>query len=98
MTRREFVKLHNACAKSLSRLRQESRQTLNLLALIGRFPESVEYRTALSLQRQSENEAEADFLDRQRVLLGVITSERAGLRPCSSPRTRASKRLSACGA
>ena len=73
MTQREFDKLHKACLRSLNHLHEESRKTLNLLALVRQFPGSVENRAALELQRQSESEAQLDYQARSRHLLEIVS-------------------------
>ncbi len=72
MTQREFDQLHKACLKSLNHLHEESRKTLNLLALVRQFPSSVENRASLELQSQSESEAQADYQDRLRQLVTIV--------------------------
>ena len=72
MTQREFDQLHRSCLKSLDHLHEESRKTLNLLALVRQFPESVENRAALDLQRQSESEAQLDYQARLRHLVEIV--------------------------
>ena len=76
MTQREFEQLHKSCLKSLNRLNEESRKTLNLLALVRQFPESVENRAALDLQRRSESEAQTDYETRLRQLVTIVTTGR----------------------
>src|SRR6266481_256135 len=49
---RKFAHLHKACGKSLDRLQNECRQTLNLLASVTHFPLTMEKRTALDFQCQ----------------------------------------------
>jgi len=73
MTQREFDQLHKSCLKSLNHLHEESRKTLNLLALVRQFPGSVENRAALDLQRQSESEAQLDYQARLRHLLEIVS-------------------------
>ena len=72
MTQREFGKLHKTCLKSLNHLHEESRKTLNLLALVRQFPGSVENHAALELQRQAESEAQADYQTRLRQLVSIV--------------------------
>jgi hypothetical protein len=76
MTQREFDQLQKSCLKSLNHLHEESRKTLNLLALARQFPGSVENRAALELQRQSEGEALADYQARVRELLTIVAARR----------------------
>ena len=76
MTQREFEQLHKSCLKSLNQFHEESRKTLNLLALARQFPGSVENRAALELQRQSESEAQADYQARLRQLVTIVTTGR----------------------
>jgi len=73
MTQREFDQLHRSCLKSLNHLHEESRKTLNLLALVRQFPGSVENHATLELQRESENEAQADYQARLRQLVAIVT-------------------------
>ena|SRR5438132_1192098 len=85
MTRREFAKSYNACQRSLERFHQESLRTLNLLTLIGQFPESVEYRTTLELQRESEMAAQSEYHDRlNNLLTAVEKSARPRLWPAAA--------------
>ena len=72
MTQREFDQLHRSCLKSLDHLHEESRKTLNLLALVRQFPGSVENRAALELQRQSESEAQLDYQARLLQLVTIV--------------------------
>ena len=72
MTQREFDQLHKSCLKSLNHLHEESRKTLNLLALVRQFPGSVENRAALELQRQADGEAQADYQARLRQLVTIV--------------------------
>ena len=72
MTQRDFDQLHKSCLKSLNHLHEESRKTLNLLALVRQFPGSVENRAALDLQRQSESEAQLDYQARLLQLVTIV--------------------------
>ena len=58
MVKKNILRLHSACVKTLERLNLESRKTLNLLLLVIAHPFDVERRTALSLQRDQEKEAQ----------------------------------------
>jgi hypothetical protein len=58
---RQFSKLQDKCRLSFHRLQSESEKTLNLLALLRRFPDSMESRSALVLQLQNERKAQVDY-------------------------------------
>jgi uncharacterized protein (DUF924 family) len=72
MSRQEFDKLCKACGRSLDRLRRESEQTLALMLLVAQFPEDVERRTALELQRHREDLAQSDYRQRRRALFRAL--------------------------
>ena len=70
----QLLKLHGVCNRRLDRLQNESRKTLNLLALLTQFPASTERRTALQLQREREDKAYSGYQDCRRELIALITS------------------------
>ena len=71
----QFVRLQKACSKSLDTFHIESRQTLNLLASVNHFPESVENKTALQFQRNREKRAQTDYRRRRRELFRLVPAE-----------------------
>ena len=68
MREKQFVRLHKASGKSLDAFHIESHQTLNLLASINHFPDSMENKIALQFQRNRE-ETQIDYRRRRRELL-----------------------------
>ena len=78
MEENQFVILQNACRKSFQQLGVESQKTLNLLALVRRFPDSMESRTALVFQLDTENSAHLEYEHRRRALFALV-NETAGL-------------------
>ena len=79
MKEKGFSTLHHACVDSLEKLELASRQTLNLVSLVKRFPTVVEHQTALHLQHDRERRARANFLSRQRKLLRSVNGGDTGL-------------------
>ena len=75
MTDERFKSLQNSCRRRFERFKAESEKTLTLLALVRRYPENVEYRTALVFQLKNEAKAQQDY-DRCRrrlcALMGVV--------------------------
>ena len=70
----QFVSLQNACRRSFEQLGVESQKTLNLLALVRRFPDSVESRTALVFQLDTENRAHIEYETRRRALFSLVSA------------------------
>ncbi len=71
----QFVRLQKACSKSLDTFHIESRQTLNLLASVNHFPDSMENKTALQFQRNREKRAQTDYRRRRRELFRLVPAE-----------------------
>ena len=71
----QFVRLQKACSKSLDTFHIESHQTLNLLASVKHFPDSVENKTALQFQRNREKRAQTDYRRRRRELFRLVPAE-----------------------
>ena len=69
----QFVTLQNACRKSFQQLGIESQKSLNLLALVRRFPDSMEIRTALVFQLDTENQAHLEYEKRRRALYSLVS-------------------------
>ena len=78
MNEKSFSTLHHACAHCLDELETATRQTLNLLALVERFPANVEHQTALDMQCVRERKARADFLHRPPT--GLLSKDRRWMR------------------
>ena len=76
---KQFVRLHKACSLSLDTFHIESHQTLNLLAAVNFFPDSMENKTALSIPKQSEKRAQTDYRRRRHELLRLVPAEREHL-------------------
>ena len=72
----QFVRLQKACSKSLDTFHIESRQTLNLLASVKHFPDSMENKTALQFQTDREKRARTDYRRKKRDLLRLVPVER----------------------
>jgi hypothetical protein len=83
---KSFSTLHHACAHSLDELETATRQTLNLLTLVDKFPANVEHQTALDMQRARERKARAAFLRRERGLLRLVAEEEGFEPPNEFPR------------
>ncbi len=82
---KQFSKLQDKCRKSLHRLQSESDKTFNLLALVRRFPDSMESRTALVLQLENENKAQIEYEKHRRRLCALLigSSECEKIKPQS---------------
>src|SRR5437879_3227856 len=70
----KFDDLQRSCSRSLTRLQNESRQTLNLLASVTHFPVTIEKRTAVDLQRRRENAAQHEYTDLMRSLFKLLAA------------------------
>src|SRR5437773_11864870 len=75
ITAREFVTLHQSCAKSLDRLYKESQQTLALLLLTAQSPSDPGHQSALGAQRDAEDRARLDYQQRRRELFGFVSQD-----------------------
>src|SRR5437016_5537731 len=73
---KQFNKLQSACRGGFQRLRAESERTLNLLALVKRFPDNVEHRTALVFQLDREERAQAAYNRQRKRLCSLILGTR----------------------
>jgi len=69
---KQFSKLQEKCRKSLHRLQSESDKILNILALVRRFPDSMESRTALVLQLENESKAQMEYEKHRRRLCALL--------------------------
>ncbi len=72
MLPKQFSELQDKCRHSFNRLQSESEKTLNLLALVRRFPDSMESRSALILQLDNESKAQIEYEKHRRRLCALL--------------------------
>src|SRR5206468_8357764 len=72
VTKKDLTKGFNACGRSLERLQAETRKSLNLLALVMHFPQSMEPLTAARLQLDREATARAEYQREMRRLRALL--------------------------
>src|SRR3954469_2813870 len=85
----QFSKLQNKCRQSLHRLQAESEKTLNCLAVVRRFPDSMEARTALIFQLNNEHKAQLLYDKHRRNLCALlIGKEGEKIKPQSERKPR----------
>ena len=88
--KKQLNKLQNAFRGSSQSLLAESEKTLNLLALVRRFPDNVEHRTALVFQMDREERAQIAYERQRRLLHDLIlgSSDPAKIKPQSERKLR----------